>query len=118
MGSESSLSGLEDLFYLAIPLSRICGSKRTNMMNLAQPLCTESASKLVVEEEFKHCFAKEDVFSKGLDTGAPLLPSGYPSTAFLGALVTRTTVCRTVLIYSNVIGNAMFSKKKKKKKKK
>merc|ERR1719373_297890 len=45
------LSGLEDLFFLLFPLSRICGSKRTSMTSLALVLSTGSASKHFIKKE-------------------------------------------------------------------
>merc|ERR1712003_75324 len=42
---ESTLSGLEDPFLLLSQPSRICGSLRMNMMNLAPALSTENAHK-------------------------------------------------------------------------
>merc|ERR1712206_43922 len=43
--SASTLSGLEDLFLLLCPPSKVCGSARRNMTSLAHRLSTASASK-------------------------------------------------------------------------
>merc|ERR1712125_315480 len=49
----NTLCGLEDLFLPLCLLSKVCGSARKNMMNLAHPLSTASASKH--PEEFQSC---------------------------------------------------------------
>merc|ERR1712137_1253183 len=44
--SASTLSGLEDLFLLLCPPSKVCGSARKNMTNPDHRLSTASASKV------------------------------------------------------------------------
>merc|ERR1712087_716665 len=43
--SVNTPCGLEDLFWLPCPLSKVCGSRRRNTTSLARRLSTTSASK-------------------------------------------------------------------------
>src|SRR5210317_1649817 len=48
---ESTLCGLEEVFWLLCPHSKVCGSRRRNTTNLVHLLSTASASKLFSDLE-------------------------------------------------------------------
>merc|ERR1711881_108218 len=54
---ERKYSGLVDLSLLLFPLSKICGSPKTNTMNLVLPSSTENAHKYLLKEEVVQCIS-------------------------------------------------------------